>query len=51
MDTNPTHRTGLNSLFNALKVECKDLGISRREFDRARKDYFDIQDEIAEFED
>jgi hypothetical protein len=50
MDTNPTHRNGLNSLFSALKDECKDLGVSRREFDRARKDYFDIQDEIAEFE-
>ncbi len=50
MDANPTHRTGLNSLFNALKDECRDLGISRREFDRARKDYFDIQDEIAEIE-
>lgn len=50
MDANPTHRTGLNSLFNALKEECKDLGVSRREFDRAREDYFQIREEIAEFE-
>lgn len=50
MDANSTHRTGLNSLFNALKEECKDLGVSRREFDRAREDYFQIREEIAEFE-
>jgi hypothetical protein len=50
MDSNPTHRTGLNSLFNALKGVCQDLGVSRREFDRAREDYFKIRDEIAESE-
>jgi hypothetical protein len=51
MDANPAQRTGLNSLFNALKDVCKDLGVSRREFDRAREDYLHIQDKIAEIED
>lgn len=51
MDANPTQRTGLNSLFNALRDICKDLGVSRREFDRAREDYLHIQDKIAEIED
>lgn len=45
MTENPKQKTGLNNLFKSMNSICKEHGISRRDFDEARKEYLRLNGE------
>ncbi len=48
MSKNPTHPTGLKALYEALKVECKAMGVTRKTFDEARNNFLEGLFELEE---
>lgn len=50
MDIYPMHSTGLKNLHNAMRGVCNAHGITRNQFDDARKEYLAIKREASELE-
>lgn len=43
MDAHPKHPTGISKLYDAMRSKCREMGVTRKQFDIARKEFLDIE--------